>query len=200
MSHDDDTFEDEHDTGHAEPWRGRTIVLVGLMGAGKTTVGRRLARRLRLPFVDSDQEIEKAAGMSVAEIFENFGESEFRSGERRVISRLLDGNPQVVATGGGAFVNNETRALIKERGLSVWLDADIETLVERTSRRDTRPLLKQGDPKAILTRLANERAPFYAEADLKVTSSAGPHDNVVGSVIDALLAYEKSTEQEETPS
>jgi len=166
----------------------RTIVLVGLMGAGKTTVGRRLARKLNLPFVDSDHEIEKAAGMSVAEIFECFGEADFRSGERRVIERLLDGKPQIVATGGGAFINEATRALIKEKGLSIWLDADIDVLVERTGRRDTRPLLKTGDPKEILTRLAKERAPFYAEADLKVASSNGPHEDVVGEILSALKA------------
>jgi len=166
----------------------RTIVLVGLMGAGKTTVGRRLARKLNLPFVDSDHEIEKAAGMSVAEIFECFGEADFRSGERRVIERLLDGKPQIVATGGGAFINEATRALIKEKGLSIWLDADIEVLVERTGRRDTRPLLKTGDPKEILTRLAAERAPFYAQADMKVASSQGPHEDVVSGILDALKA------------
>ncbi|MFC4346269.1 shikimate kinase [Kordiimonas lipolytica] len=166
----------------------RTIVLVGLMGAGKTTVGRRLARKLNLPFVDSDHEIEKAAGMSVAEIFECFGEADFRSGERRVIERLLDGKPQIVATGGGAFINEATRALIKDKGLSIWLDADIDVLVERTGRRDTRPLLKTGDPKEILTRLAEERAPFYAEADLKVASSNGPHEDVVGEILSALKA------------
>ncbi len=166
----------------------RTIVLVGLMGAGKTTVGRRLARKLNLPFVDSDHEIEKAAGMSVAEIFECFGEADFRSGERRVIERLLDGRPQIVATGGGAFINEATRALIKDKGLSIWLDADIEVLVERTGRRDTRPLLKTGDPKEILTRLAAERAPFYAQADMKVASSQGPHEDVVADILDALKA------------
>ncbi|SDD42282.1 MULTISPECIES: shikimate kinase [Kordiimonas] len=166
----------------------RTIVLVGLMGAGKTTVGRRLARKLNLPFVDSDHEIEKAAGMSVAEIFECFGEADFRSGERRVIERLLDGRPQVVATGGGAFINEATRGLIKDKGLSIWLDADIEVLVERTGRRDTRPLLKTGDPKEILTRLAAERAPFYAQADMKVASSSGPHEDVVAGILEALKA------------
>ncbi|NVJ97292.1 MAG: shikimate kinase [Alphaproteobacteria bacterium] len=165
---------------------GRTIVLVGLMGAGKTTVGRRLAKKLGLPFVDSDHEIEKAAGMSVAEIFECFGEEDFRSGERRVIERLLDGKPQVVATGGGAFINEATRTLIKKKGLSIWLDADIDVLVERTGRRDTRPLLKTGNPKEILTRLAEERAPFYAQADLKVASSAGPHEDVVADVVSAI--------------
>jgi shikimate kinase len=164
----------------------RTIVLVGLMGVGKTTVGRRLARKLGLGFVDSDHEIEKAADMSVAEIFEKYGEEDFRSGERRVIARLLEGEPQVVATGGGAFINEETRTLIKNAGLSVWLDADISVLVERTSRRDTRPLLKQGNPEEILRNLASARAPFYAEADLKVKSCIGPHDRVVKDIVSAL--------------
>ena len=168
-------------------------MLVGLMGAGKTTVGRRLAKKLGLPFVDSDHEIEKAAGMSVAEIFECFGEADFRSGERRVIGRLLDGKPQVVATGGGAFINDETRALIKEKGTSIWLDADIEVLVERTARRDTRPLLKTGDPKEILARLAAERAPFYAEADLRIASSDGPHEDVVDRIVDALKERAEKT-------
>ena len=173
----------------------RTIVLVGLMGAGKTTVGRRLAKHLGLPFVDSDHEIEKAAGMSVAEIFECFGEADFRSGERRVIGRLLDGKQQVVATGGGAFINEETRALIKDKGLSIWLDADIDILVERTARRDTRPLLKTGNPREILSRLAAERAPFYAQADIKVPSSDGPHEDVVERIVEALQEAETGKAQ-----
>lgn len=163
-----------------------TIVLVGLMGVGKTTVGRRLAKKLGLDFVDSDHEIEQAADMSVGEIFEKYGEDDFRSGERRVIARLLDSSPQVVATGGGAFINQETRELIKREGISVWLDADVNILVERTGRRDTRPLLKAGDPKEILARLSKERAPFYAQADLKVVSGSGSHDQVVNAIIDAL--------------
>lgn len=163
-----------------------TIVLVGLMGVGKTTVGRRLAKRLGLGFVDSDHEIEQAADMSVGEIFEKYGEDDFRSGERRVIARLLDGTPQVVATGGGAFVNEETRALIKQEGISIWLDADVNILVERTSRRDTRPLLKQGNPQEILSKLSKERAPFYAEADIKIVSGSGSHDHVVEAIVTAL--------------
>jgi len=182
----------DHDT--AEPHRiftaGKTIVLVGLMGVGKTTVGRRLAKRLNLDFVDSDHEIEKAAGMSVADIFESFGEEDFRSGERRVIARLLDGEPQVVATGGGAFINGETRQLIKKSGLSVWLDADINVLVERTGRRDTRPLLKEGNPEEILRKLSLERAPIYAEADLAIKSNIGPHEKVVDHIVKALKAME----------
>lgn len=164
----------------------RTIVLVGLMGAGKTTVGRRLAKHLDMPFVDSDHEIEKAAGMSVAEIFECFGEADFRSGERRVIERLLDGTPKIVATGGGAFVNEDTRQLIKKQGLSIWLDADISVLVDRTARRDTRPLLKTGDPAEILTRLSRERSPFYAQADIKISSNDGPHEDVIDSILRVL--------------
>ncbi len=163
-----------------------TIVLVGLMGVGKTTVGRRLAKKLGLGFVDSDHEIEQAADMSVGEIFEKYGEDDFRSGERRVIARLLDGSPQVVATGGGAFINDETRELIKREGISVWLDADVNILVERTGRRDTRPLLKNGDPKAILARLSRERSPYYAQADLKVVSGDGSHDHVVNAIIETL--------------
>jgi len=167
----------------------KTIVLVGLMGVGKTTVGRRLARRLGLSFVDSDHEIEKAAGMTVADIFEIYGEADFRSGERRVLARLLEGNPQVVATGGGAFINNETRALIKDIGFSIWLDADISVLVERTGRRATRPLLNNGDPEKILTELAMKRAPIYGEADITIPSGVGPHERVVEDIIAALLAY-----------
>ena len=167
----------------------RTLVLVGLMGAGKTTVGRRLARRLGLSFADSDHEVEQAAGMSVAEIFEAYGEAEFRAVERRVIARLLDGKPKVVATGGGAFINAETRGLIQETGLSIWLDADVSVLVERTGRRDTRPLLKGGDPRQILTRLAAERSPIYAEARLRVVSGDGPHEGVVERVLAALDTF-----------
>lgn len=164
-----------------------TIVLVGLMGVGKTTVGRRLAKKLGLGFVDSDHEIEQAADMTVGEIFEKYGEDDFRSGERRVIARLLDDTPQVVATGGGAFINTETRDLIKREGISIWLDADVSILVERTSRRDTRPLLKKGDPKEILTKLSEEREPHYAQADLKIVSSDGSHDHVVNAIIEALM-------------
>ncbi len=161
----------------------RTLVLIGLMGAGKTTVGRRLARRLKIKFVDSDEEIEKAANLKVADIFDIYGEAEFRSLERRVIERILSGDPVVLATGGGAFMDPETRALIKTEALSVWLDANIEVLVERTGRRDTRPLLKQGDPKEILRALAEKRNPVYAEADLRVPSEGGAHNDVVEAVL-----------------
>jgi shikimate kinase len=183
------------DEGIAPPaYHGKTIVLVGLMGVGKTTVGRRLAKRMDCGFIDSDQEIEIAAGMSIADIFEKYGEEEFRSGERRVIARLLDGEPQVVATGGGAFINTETRALIKASGLSIWLDADIDVLVERTGRRNTRPLLKEGDPEEILRALAQSRSPIYAEANIKVTSSVGPHEKVVDTILSALKAYGASND------
>lgn len=168
----------------------RTIVLVGLMGAGKTTVGRRLAKRLGLEFADSDFEIEKAAQMSVNDIFAHYGEEYFRSGERRVIARLLSGPARVLATGGGAFINEETRALMKEQAITVWRDAALDVLVERTARRDTRPLLKQGDPAKILRSLMQERAPIYAEADIRVQSSDGPHDAVVNSIMSSLQERE----------
>ncbi|WP_184200235.1 shikimate kinase [Polymorphobacter multimanifer] len=166
----------------------RPITLVGLMGVGKTTVGKRLATRLGLPFVDADAEIEVACGMTIPEIFERFGEAHFRDGERRVIARLVDGAPKVVATGGGAFVQADTRALILERSLAVWLDADIETLVERVQKRDTRPLLAGSDPATVLRALAEVRAPFYAEAPITVRSSGGPHAETVEAIIAALFA------------
>ncbi|HEY8351471.1 MAG TPA: shikimate kinase [Sphingomonadales bacterium] len=164
----------------------RPIVLVGLMGAGKTTIGRRLAARLGVPFVDSDAEIETAAGRTIREIFEDFGEAEFRAGERKVIARLLEEGPMVLATGGGAFMDPDTRARVREAGISVWLKADIPLLVERVGRRDTRPLLRQGDPAEVLERLAAQRYPFYAEADITVESGAGPHENVVDEIVRAL--------------
>lgn len=164
----------------------RPVVLVGLMGAGKTTIGRRLATRLGVPFVDSDAEIETAAGRSIPEIFEDFGEAEFRAGEHKVIARLLQEGPMVLATGGGAFMDPRTRADVRAAGISVWLKAEIPLLVERVGRRDTRPLLRQGDPAEVLERLARERYPFYAEADITVESGAGPHENVVDTIIRAL--------------
>src|SRR5213595_3976494 len=139
----------------------RPVVLVGLMGVGKSTVGRRLARRLGLPFVDSDAEIEDAAGYPAAEIFERYGESDFRDGERRLVARLIEGDVRVIATGGGAYVDPRTRQLLNERAITVWLDAPVEILAERTARRDTRPLLKNGDRKGTLERLAEERRPSY---------------------------------------
>lgn len=168
------------------PAPDRSVVLVGLMGAGKSTVGRRLAAKLGLPFFDADHEIEKAAGMTVSEIFERFGEAHFRDGERRVIARLIEGPPSVIATGGGAFVHPETRALILERATAVWLDADIATLVERVGRRSTRPLLKGRDPAKVLAELAAVRNPLYAEAPIHIASKAAPHDVTVSAILTAL--------------
>ncbi|MDP6342000.1 MAG: shikimate kinase [Alphaproteobacteria bacterium] len=172
----------------AIPKQDRSIVLVGLMGAGKSSIGRRLAKRLKLPFVDADQEIEAAAGCTIEDIFRLHGEAAFRDGERRVISRLLDGPARVMATGGGAFMDPQTRARIAEQGLSIWLKADLEVLLERVLRRDNRPLLKQGDPKRILEDLMARRYPVYAEADLVIESSTGPHEDVVERIVDALVA------------
>jgi shikimate kinase len=164
------------------------VTLVGLMGVGKTTIGRRLAARLDLPFVDADAEIEVASGMAVSEIFARFGEPHFRDGERRVIARLIDGAPKVIATGGGAFIDPDTRALILARTHAVWLDADIATLVERVRRRDTRPLLKDKDPAQVLTALAAVRNPIYAQAPIHVGSKRGPHVETVDTIIKALAA------------
>lgn len=167
----------------------KSVVLVGLMGAGKSHIGRRLAQRLKLPFVDADHEIEKAAGRSIEDIFREFGEDEFRQGERRVISRLLDENKIVLATGGGAFMNDETRERIIEKSVSVWLRADLDLLLKRTSRRDNRPLLKTGDPREILQRLIDERYPVYANADITVDSVDGPGGTTVNRVVDALARW-----------
>jgi shikimate kinase len=165
----------------------RTIVLVGLMGAGKTTVGRRLATRLNLPFRDADHEIEAAAGMSVSDIFSIYGEPAFRDGERRVIARLLTQGPLVLATGGGAFMHPETRRRIGEHGISVWLKADHATLMRRVRRRSHRPLLQSADPDETMRRLMAERYPVYAEADLTIESSDGSHERVVQALISAAL-------------
>jgi shikimate kinase len=168
----------------------RPIVLVGLMGVGKSTVGRRLARRLGLPFVDSDAAIEDAAGLSPAEVFERYGERDFRDGERRLVARLVkEGDIQVIATGGGAFVDPRTRALLNERAVTIWLDAPVDILTERTSRRDTRAQLRDGDPKAILDRLAEERRPAYEQAHIHVKSGSGAHREVVDAILRALDAY-----------
>ncbi len=164
----------------------RPIVLVGLMGVGKSTVGRRLASRLHLPFVDADREIEAAASLSIADIFERFGEEGFRDGERRVIARLIDGRPKVVATGGGAFMNEQTRTLILDRAIAIWLDADIDVLVERVGRRDDRPLLHGRDPRAALTELAARRNPIYALAPIHVRSEPLPHEATVDAILKAL--------------
>lgn len=167
-------------------WTGQPIVLVGLMGAGKSTVGRRLAARLGLPFVDADTEIEAAAGMSVSEIFAQFGEAYFRDGERRVIARLMDGRPKVIATGGGAFVNDDTRTLILRDALAVWLDAPIGVLAARVRKRDTRPLLRGRDPVEVLTDLATVRNPLYALAHIRVASNHAPHDATVKAILGAI--------------
>jgi len=167
----------------------RPIVLVGMMGVGKSTIGRKLAQLLDLPFRDADDEIEKAAQLSVAEIFERFGEPHFRDGERRVIARLLDGGPGVIATGGGAFVQPDTRALIHQKGIAIWLDSDLATLVERVGRKNTRPLLRGGDAKEILARLKAEREPAYSEAPIKVMSDAGPHGEAVNRILKAIAAW-----------
>ncbi len=164
----------------------RPIVLVGLMGVGKSTVGRRLATVLGCGFVDADDAIEDAAQRSIAEIFEEFGEAYFRDGERRVIARLMEENCAVIATGGGAFVDPETRALILQRGIAVWIDCDIETLVDRTSRRDHRPLLKTGDPHEILTRLHTDRHPYYAQSHVRVRSDNGPHTETVRAILSGI--------------
>ncbi len=167
----------------------RTIVLVGLMGAGKSAVGRRLARRLDLPFIDADAEIEAAAGSTIEEFFEQHGEAAFRAGERRVIARLLEGEPHVLATGGGAFMDPDTRSLVKRRGISIWLDADLDTLVERVSRRSHRPLLKNGDARQILSGLMAVRNPVYAEADLAVASADRPLGEMTDRVAEALARW-----------
>jgi shikimate kinase len=162
------------------------IVLVGLMGVGKSTVGRRLAKRLGLEFVDSDEEIERAAIHTIPEIFDRFGEASFRDGERRVLRRLIEGGPKVVATGGGAFMDPETRALILRRCLAVWLDAEIGTLAARVARRGRRPLLAGKDPGAFLSDLAAARNPVYAEAHLRIISDSGPHERIVDRIVEAL--------------
>lgn len=167
----------------------RPIVLVGLMGVGKSSVGRRLAQRLGLPFIDADCEIEKAAAMPVAEIFARFGEPHFRDGERRVIARLMESGPAVIATGGGAFVDPETRALIHARGIAVWLDADLDTLVARVGRRSHRPLLVGRDPRAVLAELARVRNPLYAEAPVHVRTGDGPHEEAVDAILAALAGH-----------
>jgi shikimate kinase len=164
----------------------RPVVLVGLMGVGKSTVGRRLARRLGLPFVDSDSEIEDAVGLPAGEVFERYGEDDYRDGERRLVARLIDGEVRVIATGGGVFVDPRTRALLNDRAITVWLDAPVDVLAERTARRDTRPLLKNGDPKDTLERLAKIERDAYAQAHIHVKSGDGAHKDVVAAIVQAL--------------
>jgi shikimate kinase len=170
----------------------RTIVLVGLMGAGKTKIGRRLAARLDLPFFDSDEEIEAAAGESIEEIFANRGEAVFRDGERRVIARLLTGPTHVLATGGGAFMDPQTRRIIAERGVSVWLRAELDVLLARVSRRTNRPLLKTPDPRAVLAELIERRYPIYAEADVTIDSGDSPPEATASRAIASLLKCERA--------
>jgi shikimate kinase len=168
----------------------RSIVLVGMMGVGKSSIGRRLAARLSISFVDADAEIEKAAGMSIADIFSRHGEADFRSGEARVIARLLESSPQVLATGGGAFMNSNTRNAIRAKGVSIWLKADLEVLLRRISkRRNERPLLQTGDPGETLRTLLAEREPIYAQADLTVHSREVAHDAIVAEIMTALASF-----------
>ncbi len=164
----------------------RTVALVGMMGVGKSTVGKKLAESLGAPFVDSDDEIVRAAGLSVQEIFERHGEPEFRRGERRVIERLLNGPPLVLATGGGAYMDPDTRALLKEKATTVWLRADLDLIWKRVNRRDTRPLLKRENPKQVLADLLAARAPIYAEADFAIDSGDGPASDAVKAIRDAM--------------
>lgn len=165
----------------------KTLVLVGLMGAGKTTIGRRLAKRLDRPFMDADEEVERSAGRSVSEIFEDFGEAAFREGERKVIARLINDNPpMVLALGGGAFVDDTTRQLVKDKAFSIWLNADLDVLMDRVSKRDTRPLLETGNPREVMESLMQARTEFYAQADLTIQTDCHAHDLTVETIMDAL--------------
>lgn len=166
----------------------RCIVLIGMMGAGKSTIGRRIAARLRLPFLDADNEIESAAGMSIPDIFETHGEPHFRDGEARVIARLLENGPAVIATGGGAFMREETRNRIRDKALSVWLKADADIIMKRVRRRSDRPLLQNADPEGTVKRLLGEREPVYGTADVTIMSRDVPHDRIVDECIEALHA------------
>jgi shikimate kinase len=176
----------------------RPIVLIGLMGAGKSTVGRRLAKKLGLKFIDSDDEIEKAAGCSIEDIFERFGEAEFRQGEKRVLERLLDEAPKVLATGGGAFMNDNIRARILTKSTAVWLRAGLESLFERTSRRGGRPLLKTADPRKTLENLINERYPVYGKAPIIIDTDDETLDSTVERIVDALKAHSEAAPISET--
>lgn len=167
------------------------MVLVGLMGSGKTSIGRRISDASGMPFVDTDEEVVKAAGCPIPEIFARFGEEEFRSGERRVIQRILEGAPAVIATGGGSFMDAGTRIAIAEQGVTIWLRADLDTLVERTQRKNTRPLLREGDPREILARLMAERYPIYAEADIIIDVGAEPADQTAKRTMGEIDAFRK---------
>ncbi|MGN7294857.1 MULTISPECIES: shikimate kinase [unclassified Rhizobium] len=176
---------------------GRNLVFVGLMGAGKSAIGRIVAQQLRLPFIDTDNEIERVSRMTIPELFTAYGEGEFRALETRVIQRLMKGGPRVVSTGGGAFINDRTRACIKQRGLSLWLKADLDLLWERVSKRDNRPLLKTENPKQTLETLMNQRYPIYAEADLTVPSRDVRKETMASDVLTALVAMTKEVEADE---
>ena len=173
---------------------GRSIVLVGLMGAGKSTVGRRLASKLGLPFTDADHEIEAAAGMSIPDIFSIYGEDYFRDGERRVIARLLQEGPLVLATGGGAFMSEETRTRVAQSAISVWLKADLDVLMRRVRKRTNRPLLQNADPEGTMRRLIEIRHPVYATADLTVQSHEAPHERIVNEIMSSLSAFLEARE------
>jgi len=173
----------------------RSVVLVGLMGCGKSAIGRRLAARMHMPFIDADDEIEKAAGKSIPDIFAEHGEPYFREGERKVVSRLLHAGPQILATGGGAYMHEETRLAIGENGVSVWLKADLPVLVRRTAKRANRPLLKNADPEAVLRDLMAIRYPVYAEADITVESRDVPHEVIVTEIIDGLARHLRTTSE-----
>jgi shikimate kinase len=174
----------------------RSIVMVGLMGCGKSSIGRRLATALGLPFVDADHEIELAAGKRISEIFADHGEAYFREGERKVIKRLLGNGPQVLATGGGAFMNAETRAAVKSEGISIWLRADLDVLMKRVAKRDNRPLLKADDPVAVMRGLMEQRYPVYAEADITIDSRDTTHEVIVSEIIAALIEGADTAEDE----
>ena len=181
-----DPMTDDFDAQLLAGLGSRSLVLVGMMGAGKSSIGRKLAQRLNLPFIDADTEIERAAGMSITEIFTKHGEPYFRAGEARVIARLLDGGPQVLATGGGAFMNPQSREVIRVKGVSVWLKAEYEVLMKRIKRRNDRPMLKTDDPGETLRLLMQERDPVYAEADVTVHSRDVPHEIIIGEIIAAV--------------
>ena len=168
----------------------RPVVLIGMMGVGKTSVGRKLANLLQFAFVDADEEIERAAQLTIPEIFDRHGEAAFRDGERRVIARLIDGGPRIIATGGGAFCNADTRALILDRAIAVWLDCDLDILVERVSRKDNRPLLRGKDVRETLARLQQERQPAYSQAPIHVISRGGPHSRTVGAILMELAQWQ----------
>jgi shikimate kinase len=177
----------------------KSVVMVGLMGCGKSAVGRRLAAKLGLPFVDADEEIEKAAGKSIEDIFAEHGEPYFRDGERKVLARLLRSGPQVLATGGGAFMNAETRQAIAQSGISVWLKADLPLLVRRVAKRNNRPLLKAGNPEDVMQALMDARYPVYAEADITVESRDVPHEVIVGEILERLAHTLGSASPEGSP-